>query len=42
MVTNHAHGGFELDDNEIATFIMIVAVVQLFYQVLLIYNYITC
>ena len=33
MVTDHAHGGYQMDDNEIATFTMIVAVVQLVYQV---------
>lgn len=33
MVTDHIHGGYKMDDNEIATFIMIVAVVQLIYQV---------
>ena len=35
MVTNHAHGGYQMDDNEIATFTMIVAGVQLVYQVLM-------
>ena len=33
MVTDHAHGGYQMDDNEIATFTMIVAGVQLVYQV---------
>ena len=35
MVTDHAHGGYQMDDNEIATFAMIVAGVQLVYQVLM-------
>ena len=33
MVTNHEHGGYQMDDNEIGMFVMIVAVVQIFYQV---------
>ena len=33
MVTNHEHGGYQMDDNEIGMFVMIVAIVALFYQV---------
>ena len=33
MVTNHEHGGYQMDDNEIGMFVMIVAIVVLFYQV---------
>ena len=33
MVTDHKHGGYSMDDNEIGVFISIVAVVQLFFQV---------
>ena len=33
MVTDHEHGGYSMDDNEIGVFISIVAVVQLFVQV---------
>ena len=33
MVTSHVHGGYQMDDNEIATFTMIVAAAQLVYQV---------
>ena len=33
MVTNHEHGGYQMDDNEIGMFVMIVAIVQIFYQV---------
>ena len=33
MVTDHQHGGYNMDDNEIGVIISIVAVVQLFFQV---------
>lgn len=32
MVTSHVHGGYEMDDNEIATLTMIAAAAQLVYQ----------
>ena len=33
MVTDHQHGGYNMDDNEIGVMFSIVAVVQLFFQV---------
>ena len=33
MVTDHQHGGYNMDDNEIGVIISLVAVVQLFFQV---------
>ena len=33
MVTDHEHGGYDLDDNEIGVFISIMAVVHIFFQV---------
>ena len=33
MVTDYEHGGYNLDDNEIGTFITIIGVMQLLYQV---------
>ena len=33
MVTDYEHGGYNLDDSEIGTLVMIVGIIQLFYQV---------
>ena len=33
MVTNHEHGGYNMDDNEIGVVLMVVAVSQLVWQV---------
>ena len=44
MVTDYEHGGYNLDDNEIGTFIMIIGVMQLLYQVCyyVLISYIRC